>query len=451
MKEMVRLGKVLDDINAKQVELKQITPRILKPWRYYLREHGNQIEALAQKMREEGFRQEFPLIVDLSCNEVVVGVVRFLAAQKAGIEQVPCVCYEKLELIEKYVMSCDDALKRAKKSPMAIVWQLMILHHQFGFSYREIEHLLGICRAEIGRKLQVPKTSFGIQRLYAESLISDSDVERIVKEVMPKHQDCLAEKLRQIGKKVSKKHLDKLLIGYSHALEELRNQAVDGKIPDKINIPNVDEAELEQMQLKREFPSALHTIKKVLRHPDLSWNNDIGHDLGDLEKLQEIIREAIRHRCAALGIEHRALSREEESQVLLSRMVKTDISTAPSPARPAKMPSKVIQFETQSAETSMPHAPRPLPAEHDDTLEDFEESDFSGDESKEGFTDAPPLEELSLSEPLAVETERNGSPMQCQGEAHGTTVEHPDEDEPVCYADLQSRNYEKISLVSEIT
>lgn len=339
--ELDRLVKILNTINQKKTVLRSLDPQSLKPWRYYSREDADEVAAMAQKMREEDYRQEYPVTVDLSTGEVIVGVIRLLAAQAAGIKEIPCICYDRLELDERVVLASDNALKQLKKSPMSMVNQLQELHLRFGFSYREIEKMLGISRAEIGRKLKVPETSEGIQRLYAQRRIGDTAIEHIAKEVQVRHQEAFAQKLAEIRKKISKLHFDKLIIGYRHALQQLASDPDADQ--DVIKIPSVTKEEVQQELLKENFPAELKRFRRTLRQLDFSWNNNPENDIADLQSLYDAAREALRQYCSRHGKAPRAISQEQETKLLIEQDMKSR------PARAAKTtPTQIIQFKEPS-------------------------------------------------------------------------------------------------------
>ena len=60
----------------------------LKPYKYNNKVHTEeQINNIANSIKEFGFRQ--PIVVDEN-NEIIIGHWRHLAAQKLGLEEVPC-------------------------------------------------------------------------------------------------------------------------------------------------------------------------------------------------------------------------------------------------------------------------------------------------------------------------------------------------------------------------
>jgi len=83
------------------MEIIDLTLSSLVPYAKNPRENAAAIDGVAESIRQFGFQQ--PIVVDAR-NEIVCGHTRFLAAQKLGLEKVPCVRVDALtrEQIKAY-------------------------------------------------------------------------------------------------------------------------------------------------------------------------------------------------------------------------------------------------------------------------------------------------------------------------------------------------------------
>lgn len=75
------------------MEIIDLTLSSLVPYANNPRENSSAVDGVAESIRQFGFQQ--PIVVD-SRNEIVCGHTRFLAAQKLGLEKVPCVRVDAL-------------------------------------------------------------------------------------------------------------------------------------------------------------------------------------------------------------------------------------------------------------------------------------------------------------------------------------------------------------------
>ncbi len=75
------------------MEIIDLTLSSLVPYANNPRENASAVDGVAESIRQFGFQQ--PIVVD-SRNEIVCGHTRFLAAQKLGLEKVPCVRIDAL-------------------------------------------------------------------------------------------------------------------------------------------------------------------------------------------------------------------------------------------------------------------------------------------------------------------------------------------------------------------
>jgi len=434
--EMEKLTQVMRTLQGKRTELRPIPLKALRPWESHFRDDGGQVEVLAQKMREEGYRAELPVVVDTSTMEVVVGVLRLFAAQKAGnIPEIPCVCYERLDPIERIVLACDDGLKRTKKSQRMILRQIEILHNEHGFSCREIAYLLGMSKSAVARKVQLLTMDKSIQSLYEENLIGDADIDRIAKEIPVQHQGELAKKIAELGKKISRTQLEKLFMGYRKSLSSSAGQEAAPAIP----FPDVSDSEVENEMLKRMFPKEMERLDKNLRQPSFRWEDDLRVELDQLMNHMEVVREAIRIICGQLGIESVVISRQEEEEILIERdMVRRKESSVPKPTpKPAWTSDELRKPETVSEIIPFPQRPEMPPCKSE--ICDSEKTAFKLD-FPFGETETDEMLDDDLFGDFVHASDQDG----LDGHEFEDIWEADEEMEPVPSVELPPREFEKV-------
>ena len=75
------------------MDVKEISLADLKPYENNPRRNDSAVDAVAKSIKEFGWRQ--PVVID-SDNVIVCGHTRFKAAQKLGLEKVPCIVADDL-------------------------------------------------------------------------------------------------------------------------------------------------------------------------------------------------------------------------------------------------------------------------------------------------------------------------------------------------------------------
>lgn len=88
-KVMVRYNKK----RGEKMEIKDIELKELNPYKNNPRKNDDAVDLVANSIKEFGFK--VPIIVDLN-NEIVAGHTRYKAAQKLGLESVPCIVADDL-------------------------------------------------------------------------------------------------------------------------------------------------------------------------------------------------------------------------------------------------------------------------------------------------------------------------------------------------------------------
>ena len=131
-----------------ELKIEYLAVKDLKPYKKNAKKHPEaQVEHIANSIKEFGFRQ--PIVVDKD-NILVIGHGRLLAAQKLGIESVPCVRAD--DLTEEQI----KALRLADNKTNESEWDFDILSgelndifdidmEQFGFEVELADDPLEIC------------------------------------------------------------------------------------------------------------------------------------------------------------------------------------------------------------------------------------------------------------------------------------------------------------------
>lgn len=135
-----------------ELKIEYLAVKDLKPYKKNAKKHpGAQVEHIANSIKEFGFRQ--PIVVDKD-NILVIGHGRLLAAQKLGIESVPCVRAD--DLTEEQI----KALRLADNKTNESEWDFDILSgelndifdidmEQFGFEVMLADEPLEIVEDEV--------------------------------------------------------------------------------------------------------------------------------------------------------------------------------------------------------------------------------------------------------------------------------------------------------------
>lgn len=310
-----KLDAIRGSIKGKTPSIRMIKPHVLKAWDLGMREDESQVEALAQDMREQGYRQERTVIVDLATREVVAGNVRFRAAIKAGVETIPCACYEKLSPEERIVLLTDEGLFKARKSPMSLIRHLEILHFEFGFSYRDIQRLMGVSKSSIDRKLGVLKVSGSIRDLYYAGTLSEGQIERIRKFVAPEHQDAFAPLIREMKSKPANKQLETFFRAYTNAVRVLDERIKAGEKDAKLEIHLEDEAAMEAARAREEFHEALESNEHYIRTTDFTVSSDPAEELDRLVRHLGSVQTAIEKLNSQIDATPKFMARAEQKPV----------------------------------------------------------------------------------------------------------------------------------------
>ena len=157
----------------KGIEIVYLPIDKIKPYERNAKKHpSNQVEHIANSIREFGFRQ--PLVVDTE-NVLVIGHGRLLAAKKLGMKEVPCVRADDLTAEQ------IKALRLADNKTNESEWDFELLNVELGdicdidmsrFGFAELDDVFGsddnlreqkpvdVDEASDGRECECPACGF---------------------------------------------------------------------------------------------------------------------------------------------------------------------------------------------------------------------------------------------------------------------------------------------------
>lgn len=195
----------------------------IKPYEKNPRNNDNAVDAVANSIREFGFK--VPIIIDKD-NVIVAGHTRYKASQKLGLKTVPCIKADDLneEQIKAFRLADNKVSEQA-------TWDFDLLNEelfdismdmeQFGFDLPEEEEEMEIVEDEVPDVPEEPKSKYGDiyqlgnHRLMCGDSTNQNDVKRLMNDLQadllftdPPYNVSMENKSKEILKSDNYAHIE---------------------------------------------------------------------------------------------------------------------------------------------------------------------------------------------------------------------------------------------------
>lgn len=214
-----------------EIAIDQLDPTSDQPRQIF---RDDRLDELAQSMKTNGVLQ--PLVVRRSGErfQIIAGERRWRAAQRAGLQRVPCIVKDIAEesMLE---ISLIENIQREELSPIEEARAFRKLIDQLNVTQEEVAQRVGKDRSTITNSLRLLKLPADIQRLVEEEKLSMGHARTLLALESPEQQMSLAA--RVISQELSVRETERLV---KHMLERSRGQTTRSA---KVEDPNVRAAE----------------------------------------------------------------------------------------------------------------------------------------------------------------------------------------------------------------
>lgn len=194
---------------TEKIELLKISQIVRNPYQPRTVFDQDKLQELAESIAENGVLQ--PIIVrksQLFGYELLAGERRFLASQKAGLQQIPAIIRQYSD--EKMMtLSILENLQRENLNPIEEARSLSALTEKLGMTHEEVGKSLGKSRSYVSNALRILTLPEEILALVADGKLSLAHARTLLALKSPKQQLALANRI--IAEKMSVRQLEKIV------------------------------------------------------------------------------------------------------------------------------------------------------------------------------------------------------------------------------------------------
>lgn len=191
-----------------QIPVSRIAPSPHQPRRIF---EKNELEALAQSIRNSGILQ--PLVVKPSQNGyyLVAGERRLRAAAMAGLESVPCILYDR-SANECALATMVENLQRKNLSYWEEAYGYKAILDKFGYTQEQLARQLGKTQSTIANKLRLLRLPAAVQALLSAGNLSERHARALLQLEDPEQIYAVAQTVIQRGYTVTQteNYIDRL-------------------------------------------------------------------------------------------------------------------------------------------------------------------------------------------------------------------------------------------------
>ena len=236
------IGETRVEAKTNKLSLSDIIPNKFQPRKVF---EKNDLEDLTNSIKERGVIQ--PIIVrksnnDVSKFEIIAGERRWLAAQRAGLHEVPVVITE-VDDLKSLEFAIVENVQRSDLNPVEEATGYKRLMDEFGYDQEKVGKFIGKSRAHIAnclRLLTLPKDVVNlietgkITQGHAKVLVGMENANLLAKKIVEKKLSVRqAENLVNLFKKPKKMKL----ISKDSNLKDLENALIN-KLGIRVSIKN---------------------------------------------------------------------------------------------------------------------------------------------------------------------------------------------------------------------
>jgi ParB family chromosome partitioning protein len=213
------------DSSVSQVAIAKIKPNRYQPRTQF---DESKLEELASSIRIHGVAQ--PLLISPSSvpgeYELIAGERRWRAAQKAGLQQVPCVVRPVSDR-ERYELALIENLQREDLNPLEEAKGLKKLMQEFQLTQEELAHALGRSRPGVANKLRLLELDLEVQNAIEAGLISEGHARTLVALTNHKEQKELADRIAI--EKLTVREVEKIIADWKSVIKSDGNKKIKSK------------------------------------------------------------------------------------------------------------------------------------------------------------------------------------------------------------------------------